>query len=334
VTGAELAGEHGALRAPTKANNDDEAPAAPRSLGRRWPKLLVRSIGLVYLGLLLALPVSLIFVRAFGGGIGPVLNVLHTPDFQHAFWLTITLSAIAVPINTVFGVITALTLVRRRFPGRALVNAIIDLPFALSPVVIGLSLLLVYGQNGLLGAWLKSIGFQFIFALPSMVLATVFVSLPFVVREVIPVLREIGTDQEEAAYTLGASPLSTFWKVTLPSIRWGVIYGVVLTTARSLGEFGAVSVVSGRLSGKTETLTLYVEERYSEFDLVGAYTAAIVLAIIAVAVLLTMNAMQSGRGARVREWVTALLHMPRRTNRAQIDVSADTNQPSTSSSEV
>ena len=148
--------------------------------------------------------------------------------------------------------------------------------------------------------------------MPGMVLATIFVSLPFVVREVMPVLREIGTDQEEAAYTLGASPWRTFWRVTLPSIRWGVIYGVVLTTARSLGEFGAVSVVSGRISGKTETLTLYVEERYSEFDLIGAYTAAVVLALIAIAVLLAMNVLQSGRGTRAREWVTDLIRTDRR----------------------
>jgi sulfate transport system permease protein len=294
--------------------------AAP-TLGRRWPKLLVRSIGLTYLGLLLALPVGLIFVRTFANGLQPVIQALQSPDFQHAFWLTITLTAIAVPINTVFGVITAITLVRRRFPGRGLLNAVIDLPFAMSPVVIGLALVLVYGQSGVLGGWLKSMGFQVIFAVPGMVLATVFVSLPFVVREVMPVLREIGTDQEEAAYTLGASPLSTFWRVTLPSIRWGVIYGVVLTTARSLGEFGAVSIVSGRLSGKTETLTLYVEQRYSEFDLIGAYTAAVVLALIAVAVLLLMNALQSGRGARAREWVTDLRRFGRRTSPAAISAS-------------
>ena len=184
-----------------------------------------------------------------------------------------------MPINTIFGVITALALVRRRFRGRGLLNSLIDLPFALSPVVIGLSLLLVYGANGWFGPALHSAGFQVIFAVPGMVLATVFVSLPFVAREVIPVLQEIGTDQEEAAYTLGASQQRTFWRVTLPAIRWGVIYGVVLTTARALGEFGAVSVVSGRISGKTETLTLYVEERYHEFDLIGAYTAAVVLAL-------------------------------------------------------
>jgi sulfate/thiosulfate transport system permease protein len=297
----------------TTVGASHQATRNPAGYGRRWPRLLIRFIGLLYLALLLALPVGLIFVRTFAGGLEPVLAALRSPAFQHAFWLTLTLAAIAVPINTVFGVITAITLVRRRFPGRGLLNSVIDLPFALSPVVIGLSLVLVYGQNGLFGGFLKANGFQVIFAVPGMVLATVFVSLPFVVREVMPVLREIGTDQEEAAYTLGASPLRTFWRVTLPAIRWGVIYGVVLTTARSLGEFGAVSVVSGRLSGKTETLTLYVEERYSEFDLVGAYTAAVVLAMIAIAVLLAMNALQSGRGSRAREWVTDILRTGRRT---------------------
>ncbi len=320
------------LESPAGMSTGKAPVAARATYGRRWPRLLIRFIGLTYLFLLLALPVLLIFVRTFANGLEPVFTVLRSPDFQHAFWLTITLAAIAVPINTVFGVITAITLVRRRFPGRGLLNSVIDLPFALSPVVIGLSLLLVYGQNGLLGGFLKEHGFQVIFAMPSMILATVFVSLPFVVREVMPVLREIGTDQEEAAYTLGASPLRTFWRVTLPSIRWGVIYGVVLTTARSLGEFGAVSVVSGRLSGKTETLTLYVEERYSEFDLIGAYTAAVVLAMIAVAVLLAMNGLQSSRGSRARDWVTSFLRLDRRNS----PPTPDTDHPSisTSSTEV
>jgi len=277
------------------------------SYGGRKARLAIRAVGLGYLALLLALPVALIFYRTFEGGITPVLTAIKAPAFQHAFWLTVTLTAIAVPINTVFGVVTALALVRKRFPGRGLLNAVIDLPFALSPVVIGLSLLLVYGQGGWFGPALKSIGFQVIFAIPGMALATIFVSLPFVVREVVPVLREIGTDQEEAAFTLGASPLRTFWRVTLPAIRWGVIYGVVLTTARSLGEFGAVSIVSGRLSGKTETLTLYVEQRYSEFDLAGAYTASVVLALLALAVLLAMNVLQSGRGSRARDWLSDLV---------------------------
>jgi sulfate transport system permease protein len=255
----------------------------------------VRFLALAYLLGLLAMPVGLVFYRTFENGLAPVLTALQALSFQHAFWLTMTVTGIAVPINTVFGIIAALALVRARFPGRGLLNGLIDLPFALSPVVIGLSLVLVYGNKGWFGPWLSANGIQVIFAVPGMVLATVFVSLPFVVREVIPVLREIGTDQEEAAYTLGASPMRTFWRVTLPAIRWGVIYGILLTTARSLGEFGAVSIVSGRLSDKTETMTLYVQQRFEEFDLVGAYTASVVLALVAIGVLLAMNVLQSGR---------------------------------------
>jgi sulfate transport system permease protein len=292
------------------------APSAPapavsvpavRGSGRAT-RYAVRFLALGYLAALLALPVALIFYRTFEGGLAPVIRSIQAPSFQHAFWLTITVTAIAVPINTVFGVIGALALVRGRFPGRGLLNGLIDLPFALSPVVIGLSLVLVYGKTGWLGSFLGSAGIQVIFALPGMVLATVFVSLPFVVREVMPVLREIGTDQEEAAYTLGASPTGTFWRVTLPAIRWGLIYGILLTTARSLGEFGAVSIVSGRLSDKTQTLTLYVQERFEEFDLVGAYTAAVVLALVAIGVLLAMNLLQSGRlhvpGSRISHVTT------------------------------
>jgi sulfate transport system permease protein len=263
--------------------------------GRAWTRYAARAVGLGYLLALLALPVGLVFVRTFEDGLEPVIKALQRPSFQAAFWLTLVITAIAVPVNTVFGVIAALTLVRRRFRGRGFLNSLIDLPFALSPVVIGLALILVYGKFGLFGPTLEANGFQVIFAVPGMVLATILVSLPFVVREVMPVLREIGTDQEEAAATLGAGSLRTFWRVTLPSIRWGVIYGVILTTARSLGEFGAVSVVSGKLSGKTETLTLHVEERFVSFDLVGAYTASIVLALMAFTVLLTMTAVQSGR---------------------------------------
>ena len=184
-----------------------------------------------------------------------------------------------MPINTVFGIVAALALVRRRFPGRGLLNALIDLPFAhvAGGHRPGAGPGLRQERHGS-AAFLEDIGFQVIFAMPGMVLATLFVSLPFVVREVIPVLREIGTDQEQAAYTLGASQWRTFWRVTLPAIRWGVIYGVILTTARSLGEFGAVAIVSGKISGKTETLTTHVEERFHAFDMVGAYTASIVLA--------------------------------------------------------
>jgi sulfate transport system permease protein len=169
------------------------------------------------------------------------------------------------------------------------VNTIVDLPLALSPVVVGLALVLVYGRNGWFGPTLNEAGIQVIFALPGMVLATVFVSLPFVVREVVPVLREIGDEQEQSAATLGASGWQTFRRITLPAIRWGIAYGVVLTTARSLGEFGAVSVVSGHLSGRTNTLTLHVEERFQSFDPVGTYAASVVLALLAVSTLLVMS---------------------------------------------
>jgi sulfate transport system permease protein len=189
-----------------------------------------------------------------------------------------------VPLNTIFGVIMALALVRGRFRGKWVIDAAISLPFALSPVVIGLALLLVYGRGG----WV-SLPFQVIFSLPGMVLATVFVSLPFVAREVVPVLREIGDEQEQAAATLGASSWQAFWRITLPAIRWGIAYGVVLTTARAIGEFGAVSVVSGRIAGQTQTLTLLVEQRFQNFDLAGAYAASALLGVIAIATLLAMT---------------------------------------------
>ena len=261
----------------------------------RVAKLTVRGIVLVYLGLLLVLPVAMVFIRAFDGGIEPILTAIQRPAFQSAFWLTLQITLITVPLCTVFGVITALAIARRRFPGRSIINALVDLPFALSPVVIGLSLFLVFGANGPIGGFLQQNGFQVIFAVPGMVLATIFVCLPFVIREVVPVLREIGTDQEEAAYTLGAGSVRTFFKVTLPAIRWGILYGVILTTARSLGEFGAVAIVSGKISGKTVTLTTHVQERYEAFDVVGAYTASIVLAGMALLVLFGMQLFQSGR---------------------------------------
>jgi sulfate/thiosulfate transport system permease protein len=252
-------------------------------------RLALRGIALGYLGLLLAAPVGLVFYRTFEHGAGRAWEAVTTPEAIHAFWLTVLMVAVAVPANTVFGVVMAIALVRQRFRGKALLNAVIDLPFAVSPVVIGLALILVYGQNGWLGSWLADRGIQIIFSTPGMILATIFVSLPFVVREVVPVLREIGTEQEQAASTLGASPLQTFWRVTLPAIRWGLGYGIVLATARALGEFGAVSVVSGNLSGQTQTLTLFVQERFHNFDLAGAYAASVVLALLALATLLAMN---------------------------------------------
>jgi sulfate/thiosulfate transport system permease protein len=271
-----------------------ERPVGPPPLGTptasaRPTRLLLRSVALGYLAMVLVLPVGAVAWRAFAGGVAPAWQAVTTPDALHAFWLTVLIAAIAVPLNTLFGVACAVVLVRHRFPGKRLLDAVIDLPFAISPVVIGLALILVYGQEGWLGGWLAERGVQVIFSLPGMVIATVFVSLPYVVREVAPVLREVGTEQEEAAWTLGASPLRAFLRVTLPSIRWGLAYGVVLTTARALGEFGAVTIVSGRLAGQTETMTLFVENRFEGFDLVGAYAAALVLAGLALLILLAMT---------------------------------------------
>jgi sulfate transport system permease protein len=259
-------------------------------------RLALRAIAIGYLALLLAMPVGLVFYRAFEHGVDAFWQSMTTPDAAHAFWLTIEMVAIAVPLNTLFGVLCALVLVRQDFRGKSLLNAAIDLPFAVSPVVIGLALILVYGRNGWIGDWLIDNGIRVIFSTPGMILATIFVSLPFVVREVVPVLREIGTEQEQAAETLGASSLQTFLRVTLPAIRWGVAYGVVLTTARALGEFGAVSVVSGKLSGRTETLTLFVENRFQRFDLTGAYAASVVLAVLALITLLSMNLLRPKQG--------------------------------------
>jgi sulfate transport system permease protein len=255
----------------------------------RASRLTLRAIALGYLAALLAIPVAMVFYRTFEGGVGPALDAVTTPAAQHAFWLTCLMVAIAVPLNTLFGVGLALGLVRGRWRGKTLVSALVDLPFAVSPVVVGLALILVYGNSGWIGTWLAENGVRVIFSTPGMVLATIFVSLPFVVREVVPVLREIGVEQEEAASTLGASPGQTFWRVTLPAIRWGVAYGVILTTARALGEFGAVAVVSGKIEGQTETMTLFVEQRFQAFDLTGAYAASVVLALLALAVIGTMT---------------------------------------------
>jgi sulfate/thiosulfate transport system permease protein len=248
----------------------------------------LRLTGLGYLAVLLVAPVSLVFWRTFEDGFGPAWDAVTTPEAKHAFVLTLLIAAVAVPANTIFGVLCALAIVRTRFPGKGLVNAFVDLPLALSPVVVGLAFLLLYGRGGWFGS-LQDRGIEIVFATPGMILVTIFVSLPFVVREVVPVLREIGTEQEQAAATLGASGFQTFRRVTFPAIRWAIAYGVVLTTARALGEFGAVSVISGRIVGKTETMTLRVEEAYQSFDYVGAYAAAVVLALVAIATLIGLS---------------------------------------------
>jgi sulfate/thiosulfate transport system permease protein len=258
----------------------------------RRATLSLRAAALAYLCVLLLLPLGVVFFRTFEHGLGTAFSWVSTPAAVSAFWLTVTLAAIAVPLNTLFGVGTALVLTRGNARARKLLDALIDLPFVVSPVIVGLALILVYGQDGWFGSWFAQHGIRIIYAPAGMALATVFVSLPFVVREVAPVLVEIGDEQEQAAATLGASGWQTFWRITLPSIRWGVAYGVVLTTARALGEIGAVLVVSSNVAGSTLTLPLLVYQRDSDLGsqaVTGAYAAATELAIMSLIVLLAMT---------------------------------------------
>jgi sulfate/thiosulfate transport system permease protein len=264
-------------------------PTAPAKWG-------LRTLAFSYLGLLLLAPVGMIFYKTFEHGLGPPVEAMTSPEALHAIQLTLLMVAVAVPLNTIFGVGCAILLVRHRWWGNRIVDTILNLPFAISPIVIGLSLFLLYGSAGWFGPSLEEAGVQILFSWPAMVLASIFVSLPFVVRETVPVLQEIGTEQEQAASTLGANGWQTFWRVTLPAIRWGVAYGVVLTTARVLGEFGAVTIVSGSISGETETLPLFVAKAFEQFNEEAAYAGAIVLALLALTTLLLMSV--GGRRAK------------------------------------
>lgn len=264
----------------------------------RWVPIALIAIALTFLALILYIPAINVFYQAFHRGFGPFLQNLSKPDFQNAVWVTLLLAAIAVPINTIFGLCTAWALANKRFPGRTLLLSFIDLPFAISPVVAGLMLVLVYGRQGWFGGWLQAHDIKILFALPGMVLATSFVSLPFVAREVIPVLEEEGTDQEEAAYTLGATPWQTFWRVTVPNIRWGLLYGILLTNARAMGEFGAVAVVSGNIIGKTQSLPLFVEENYKNYNTEAAYSAAVLLALLALVTLVLKEILERRTGGQ------------------------------------
>jgi sulfate/thiosulfate transport system permease protein len=263
----------------------------------RASRVGLRAIALGYLGALLIAPVAMIFYKTFEDGLAPPLEAIASPEGLHALQLTLLMVAVAVPLNTIFGVGCALLLVRHRWKGNPVLDAIINLPFAISPVVVGLALFLLYGTDGWFGPTLAGAGIQVLFSTPGMILASIFVSLPFVVRETVPVLQEIGTEQEQAASTLGAGAWQTFRRVTLPAIRWGVGYGVVLTTARVLGEFGAVSVVSGEIPGETENLPLFVSQQFEQFNLAGAYGASILLALLALSTLLVMNLLKRKEGA-------------------------------------
>ncbi|HSZ37768.1 MAG TPA: sulfate ABC transporter permease subunit [Acidimicrobiales bacterium] len=262
----------------------------------RW-RLPLRFGVLGYLALLVVLPVGTVFYRAFEHGLGTAWDALTSPDALHALWLTLLVAGIAVPLNTVFGVGVSIILARHRFPGAWLLDALVDIPLALSPVVIGLSLILVYGHTGWFGNWLARHGITVIYSLPGIIMASAAVSLPYVVREVLPVLQEIGTEQEQAARTLGARPLTVFRRITLPNIRRGLAYGVTLTTARVLGEFGAVAIVSGAIAGKTETLTLFISDSIDNLEPQSAYVGAVALCLAALIVLLFLTLTDRNRDA-------------------------------------
>lgn len=258
----------------------------PRTAGTYVRRIIV----IAYLFLLIVWPVALVVQKTFDGGLGNLQTALQDPAVTDALQLTVVVALWAVAINTVFGVGISLLLVRYDFPGRGVLSALIDLPLSVSPVVVGLALLLAYGgNNGLFGPTLENAGLQIAFATPGIILATAFVSLPLVIRELVPVLHEIGTEQEQAAKSLGAGPVQTFRRITLPSIKWALVYGVVLSLARSLGEFGAVKVISGNIAQQTQTATLVVEEKYQDFQQGTAYATSFLLALIAVAALVVVT---------------------------------------------
>jgi sulfate/thiosulfate transport system permease protein len=257
-----------------------------RGVGRYVLRLVVAA----YLFLLVAWPVSLVARNTFDGGLDNLRGILEDPDVVHALRLTVVVAITAVVINTLFGVGISILLVRYEFPGKRALSALLDLPLSVSPIVVGLALVLVYGgRDGWFGPELEDAGFQVIFATPGIVLATVFVALPLVIREVVPVLEEVGVEQEQAAHSLGANALQTFRRITLPAIKWAIVYGVVLSLARSLGEFGAVKIVSGNILGDTRTATLVVEEKYLNFDRGGAYATAFLLALVSVACIVVVS---------------------------------------------
>ena len=283
-------------------------PGSPPALAVRAPAGNSKSLNvkpfligavMLYLGLVLFVPAANVFYQALQGGVGPFLHTLTEPDFLKAARLTVLMAAIAVPLNIIFGLCAAWVIARHKFPGRTLLISIIDLPFSISPVVAGLMLVLLYGRNGWFGPMLAAADIKIIFAAPGILLATIFVTLPFVAREVIPVLEEAGSDQEEAAKTLGANDWQIFWRITLPTIRWSLLYGVILTNARAMGEFGAVAVVSGSIVGKTQTLPLFVEEAYKQYQTQSAYAAAVVLACLAVVTLVLKELLE--RKTRIQD---------------------------------
>jgi sulfate transport system permease protein len=250
-----------------------------------WVRWLLTAVALGFLGLFLGLPLIAVFVEAFAAGVPTYLASLAEPETRHAVLLSLLIALVVLPFNVLFGVAAAWAIARFDFRGKSLLVTLIDLPFAVSPVVAGMLFILLFGARGYFGPWLSEHDFKIIFAVPGMILATLFITFPFVARELIPLMQTQGKDEEEAAISLGASGWQMFWRVTLPNIKWGLLYGVILANARALGEFGAVSVVSGHIRGETNTLPLHVEILYNEYNAVGAFAAASVLALLALVTL-------------------------------------------------
>jgi sulfate transport system permease protein len=263
---------------------------------KRFGQNLLMMFVIGWFSILVLLPVYGVFQEAFKGGLSIFWKALWTPAAIYAFNLTIWITIITVIMNTLAGVILALVLVKQNFKGKFLFEGLVDLPFAVSPVVAGFMFIILFGSRGWLGNWFDAHQIKIIYAFPGMLIATLFVTLPFVCREVIPVLKEFGLNQEEAAYVLGASRWQTFWRVTLPSIKWGLVYGITLTIARSIGEFGAVLVVSGNVIHKTQTATLHIHQEFTDFNYAGAFSAAIVLALLSFFILTTMQRIYRRKG--------------------------------------
>ncbi|MBD1917409.1 MULTISPECIES: sulfate ABC transporter permease subunit CysW [Cyanophyceae] len=278
------------------------AAAGPKSQGAafQWGKWLLVAFVFGFLGLILLVPTLNVFVQALKAGLPGLTETFSNKFFLNAVKLTVITAVITVPLNTVFGLCAALSLANKNFPGRSLLISIIDLPFSISPVVAGLMLVLLFGNRGWFGPLLDANGIKIIFALPGIVMASIFITMPFIAREVLPALEEAGTQQEEAAATLGATQWQTFWRVTLPSIKWSLLYGLILTNARAMGEFGAVTVVSGNIVGKTQTLPLFIEEAHIQYNSQAAYTAALLLACLAVVTLVLKYVLERSAGIQHR----------------------------------
>jgi sulfate/thiosulfate transport system permease protein len=282
-----------------------EQPATARPIAQRpgrislpfdtWRRRLLIGLVMAYVAVLILSPIAALFSGALAQGLGAIAAALSDPDVLSAFWRTVSIALITVVVHSVCGTALAWVLVRHRFPGRRLLNGLIDLPFAVSPVVVGYMLLLLFGRTGLLGPALERLGIKVAFALPGMILATLFVTLPFMVRELIPVLEAFGVEHEQAAATLGANSWQIFWLVTFPALRWGFMYGLTLTFARALGEFGAVLVIGGGVQGRTETATLYIFRALEERQYIGAYSAALVLGLFSLALVFGAELIRRGR---------------------------------------